>query len=524
MGTGRKIAGVSLRFRLVAGLVLLMMAGLTIFGVVTYELYSHSQYRQLRAQLESSVPDVTQGLYQQAGLPRPNANNAINANNGEPPAEGNHGDLDYPGEFVSGGPSPEGGGNTMSIPGVFGELISRSGEVLSSVSQPDQPEIPKDVLDRETTKSQVIRTGSVKGSTSWLAYIGPKDQNGNRAIVAITTTNIENSLNRLILIEVSGAAVLLVILSTGAMLVLRRGLSPLERMADTAGQIAAGRLEMRVRVEDEKSELGQLAIAFNKMLDEIEGAFEERDETERRLRQFLADASHELKTPLTSIRGFAELFRLGAEDSRLDNATIMRRIEEESVRMKSLVEDLLLLARLDQVRPPETVPIELSVLAADACSDAIAVAPDRPVTLSAPEPLVVDGDEAHLRQALANLVSNGLRYSPPGSPLEVSALRRGTMAVLEVRDHGPGLEPEALEHAFDRFWQKDAARAGAGAGLGLSIVAAIVAEHGGTVSATNVPDGGALFTICLPLSPASSKGEAEEYTRPPELYGSAAAQ
>ena len=240
------------------------------------------------------------------------------------------------------------------------------------------------------------------------------------------------------LIESLGAASLLLILSVGAGFVLRRGLSPLERMADTAKDIAAGDLSQRVEVKQENTEVGELAVAFNTMLDEIQQAFSERDATEDRLRQFLADASHELRTPLTSIQGFAELFRLSAENPRVDKATIMRRIEEESSRMKGLVEDLLLLARLDQVRQTERAPVDLSVLAADACSDATAAAPGRPVTLHAPQPVVILGVEPHLRQALGNLVTNALNHTPPGTAIDVSAHVEGGEAVIAVRDHGPG--------------------------------------------------------------------------------------
>jgi two-component system, OmpR family, sensor kinase len=166
--------------------------------------------------------------------------------------------------------------------------------------------------------------------------------------------------------------------------------------------------------------------------------------------------------------------------------------------MKTLVEDLLLLARLDQTRPIERVPVDLAVLAADACSDAVAAAPDRPVTLDAPEPVVVLGDRDHLRQAIANLVTNALRHTPPGTPIEVSTGIAGDTATVAVRDHGPGLDDDAPAHVFDRFWQADRARVGKGAGLGLSIVAAIAAEHGGDATAANAPDGGAVFTIRLP--------------------------
>ena len=168
-----------------------------------------------------------------------------------------------------------------------------------------------------------------------------------------------------------------------------------------------------------------------------------------------------------------------------------------------MVDDLLLLARLDQTRAAERAPVDLAVLAADACSDAVAIAPDRAVSLDAPEPVVVLGDRDHLRQAIANVVANALRHTPGGTPLEVSATLEGEWAAVRVRDHGGGLDAEALEHAFDRFWQADEARVGTGAGLGLAIVAAIASEHGGTASAANAGGGGAVFTVRLPLTAAS---------------------
>jgi two-component system OmpR family sensor kinase len=314
---------------------------------------------------------------------------------------------------------------------------------------------------------------------------------------------VRSSLSRLIAIEAAAAAGLLALVALGAWLILRRGLRPLERMAATAGTIsAAGELATRVEPADDRSEVGQLGLALNTMLGKLEVSFAEQEATERRLRQFLADASHELRTPLTSIQGFAELFRLGAGHDQVDLAVTMRRIEEESARMKDLVDDLLTLARLDQTRPIERVDVDLAVLAADACSDAVAAQPDRPVTLDAPEPVVVHGDRDLLRQAIANLVGNALRHTPAGLPVEVTAatVPDGQATVL-VRDHGPGLDEAALAHAFDRFWQADPSRSEEGAGLGLAIVAGIAAEHGGAASAANVPTadgGGARFTLTLP--------------------------
>jgi two-component system OmpR family sensor kinase len=321
---------------------------------------------------------------------------------------------------------------------------------------------------------------------------------GDAIVVAVPMDELTASLNRLVLIESAAAVALLAALAVGAWLILRRGLRPLEHMATSARSITAGDLSQRVAPADGHSEVGQLGLALNTMLGELEDAFAERDATEHRLRQFLADASHELRTPLTSIQGFAELFRVGGEKDHVDLAIIMRRIEEESARMKVLVEDLLLLARLDETRPVERAPVDLAVLAADACSDAVAADPGRPVTLDATGPVIVFGDEDHLRQAIANMVSNALTHTVAGTPIEVSAARTNGHAIVVVRDHGAGLDNAALHHVFDRFWRADRARVGSGSGLGLSIVAAIAQEHGGDISVANAEGGGARFELTLP--------------------------
>jgi two-component system OmpR family sensor kinase len=472
----------TLRLRLVLGLVIMTLAGLTLFGVATYSLYSHSQYQRLDAQIRSSVPFVKEQLSERAGLGDQHFPDGGFPRGGEGQAPGGHG----------GGPPP------LGAFGTYAELRDQDGTVVAVVapSSTETPSLPSNL--KGSSEERFFTTGSTSGSEQWRTLV--TTDNGNTVVIAVPTGEVSNSLHRLTLIEVFGGAVLLAILCAGSWIILRRGLRPLEEMASTAGEIAGGDLSQRVAPADEVSEVGRLGLALNTMLDEIEEAFAERDATEQRLRQFLADASHELRTPLTSIQGFAELFRLGGGNEHADQATIMRRIEQESARMKVLVEDLLLLARLDQTRPVERKPVDLAVLAADACTDAVAVAPDRPVTLDAPSPVVVLGDQSLLRQAVANLVSNAVRHTPPGTAIEVGARLEGGSAVVRVRDHGPGLDESALAHVFDRFWQADRARVGAGAGLGLSIVAGIAAEHGGTATAANAVDGGAVFTLQLPLN------------------------
>jgi two-component system OmpR family sensor kinase len=281
---------------------------------------------------------------------------------------------------------------------------------------------------------------------------------------------------------------------------------PLERIASTAGDIAGGDLSRRVEPAEPDTEIGRLGLALNAMLAQIETAFAERAASEDRLRRFVADASHELRTPLTAIRGYAELFRRGAAERPEDLARAMRRIEDEAARMGLLVEDLLLLARLDQGRPLERGPVDLVAVAGDALADLSAIEPDRPVTFEHPDRLVVSGDEARLRQVAGNLVTNARIHTPEGTGVHVRVRASDGQAVLEVADEGPGLPPGEENLVFERFYRADAARArtgdSQGTGLGLSIVAAIVAAHGGSVSAGSPPSGrGAYFMVALPLTP-----------------------
>ena len=389
----------------------------------------------------------------------------------------------------------------MAPGGTYGELRDRTGAILSRVQSPttaSQPRLPAS-LPVPTAAGRLFTAGSTSGSGGFRVLEMPAGAvPGGTLILAVPNSVVTNRLHELVLIEAGGALILLVLLSAGSWLVLRRGLRPLERMAGTARSISTGDLSQRVTPSGGPSEVGQLGLALNTMLEDIETAFRQRDATELRLRQFLADASHELRTPLTSIQGFAELFRISGEDARVDLPTILRRIEEESARMKLLVEDLLLLARLDQTRVAERAPVDLAVVAADACSDAAATAPGRTITLDAPEPVVIAGDEAHLRQAVANLMTNALRHTPDGTAIEVSACSADGSAVLSIRDHGRGLSPVDMAHAFDRFWQADKARVGTGAGLGLAIVSSIAAEHGGNATVADAPAGGAIFSIRLP--------------------------
>ncbi len=505
----------SLRLRLVLGLAAMLVVGLAVSGVLTYSFYAPSQYQGLDGQLRSSEPLVSAQLLRQVGL-APQATNA--GTPGGPPGGGGGGGGGGGSGPGSGGP---GGRPTVVVPlGTYGELLTQGGTLRTQIQYGTttsyRPALPSP-LPRPGSQPTLVTTGSTAGGASWrvLIDVAPPAAAGDLVVIAFPTASVQSALDQLVVVELGVALGLLVVLMAVAWLMLRSGLRPLEEMASTARSITGGDLSQRVGPERGAREVVALGTALDTMLGDLEVAFAERDATEQRLRQFLADVSHELRTPLTSIQGFAELFRMGVSSEHVDEATIVRRIEDEAARMRRLVEDLLLLARLDQAPAVARVPVDLAVLAADACSDAVATDPAREVTLAAPAPVVVDGDEGHLRQAIGNLVGNAIGHTPPGTPIEVAARSDAGDAVVEVRDHGAGLDEEALAHVFDRFWQADRARAGTGAGLGLAIVAAIAAEHGGRVSAANADGAGAVFRVTLPLAGAPLPTDSSEALRVP---------
>jgi two-component system OmpR family sensor kinase len=339
---------------------------------------------------------------------------------------------------------------------------------------------------------------------------GPVVFEGDVLVVATPLSDVTATLHKLVWTElgVSAAALALAVLIGSSMV--RLGLRPLDDMADTADEIAGGRLDRRVAVVDDGTEVGRLGAALNAMLTRIEGAFAEKEASESRLRRFVTDASHELRTPLTSIRGYAELFRRGADRRPEDLAKVMSRIEAEATRMGVLVEDLLLLARLDQGRRPETVPVDLEWLVREAVDAARAVEPDRPLRTELVERPIVMGDRNRLRQVIDNLLVNVRVHTPADAPATVRVRTENGHAVVEVEDGGPGLPPDAGERVFERFYRADPSRSldSGGVGLGLSIVQAITAAHGGTASAGPGHDGGACFRITLPLAPAEPQDEA----------------
>jgi two-component system, OmpR family, sensor kinase len=355
-------------------------------------------------------------------------------------------------------------------------------------------------------------------------------------IVGTDVSSVYTTIQQLTGVDVVVSIVILSVLALAGFAVVQANLRPLVDIEETAGEIAAGHLNRRVPERDPRTEIGSLGRSLNIMLNQIESAFHAREkseeaahQSEERMRRFIADASHELRTPLTAIRGFAEYYRQRggivrdygngevASDAGLtpdDLERIMRRVEKEAARMGLLVEDLLLLARLDQQRPLARQPVDLLTLAADAVHDARLLAPARDIELKV-QPgaaFLVIGDEAKLRQVIGNLMSNALTHTQDGTPIEVSIssgvldprASEPTQAVLlDVIDHGPGMTPEQAGRVFERFYRADQARTRAtgGSGLGLAIVDALVTAHGGIASVHTAEGQGATFRIALPLAP-----------------------
>jgi two-component system OmpR family sensor kinase len=351
-------------------------------------------------------------------------------------------------------------------------------------------------------------------------------------VVAISLASLDATRQLLLIIEAIVGGIVLALIGIVATVVVALGLRPLTRMERTAEAIAGGELDRRVADSDPRTETGRLGAALNVMLGRLAAALRERERSEQRLRQFVADASHELRTPLTSIRGFAELYRRGGARTPAEVELLTGRIEAEAIRMGVLVEDLLLLARLDQERALDITDVDLLVLAADAVHDAKAREPDRPVTLSQGSGAVhVLGDEHKLRQVVANLVTNALTHTPAGTPVHLTVrphllpandeppvAQAGmhqqpstALGVLEVHDEGHGIPPDQAAQVFDRFYSRfystDLGRADGrrahnrgGSGLGLAITAAILEAHNGRIELHTAPRRGTTFRVLLPLA------------------------
>ncbi len=331
--------------------------------------------------------------------------------------------------------------------------------------------------------------------------------------VALPINSVSDTVSTVITFFLLVSAIIVGTGGVAGYFLVRRSLRPLKQIEEVAGKIARGELSERLADYPAETEVGSLTLSLNTMLAQIEGAFRERDATERKIQQFVSDASHELRTPLAAIRGYGELYRLGAVPPE-DVGDVMARIESESTRMGSLVVNLLTLARIDENRPLILEDVNLTELALSLKSDLEALDRERPVQLLGlteqrpPANLTVHADRDQLTQVLVNLVGNIHRYTPEASPVELRVGIRGGWAVIVITDHGPGIPSGEHDRIFERFYRTDQSRArtSGGSGLGLSIVAGIITAHGGTVSPSTTPGGGLTITVQLPLDPPKVPG------------------
>jgi two-component system OmpR family sensor kinase len=467
----------SLRGRLLIGVISLVAIGLLVSDVATYATLQSSLVNKIDEQLQK--PSTVATARALLASPTCNPRFATSADS-------------FQGGTIIALIAPDGTvGNACFLGGV-GNAGTTAGPVLPK-------SLPSGREGKPVAPYTVEGTGGVPQyrMSSWREGAFP----GQVVVFAVPLTQVQSTLSQLLQLEVLIGTGVLGAVAVLALLIIRIGLRPLEKMGEVAQDIAAGDLTRRVEPSTPKTEIGRLGLALNGMLSQIEAAFAERTESNTRLRRFIADASHELRTPLTSIRGYSEMLRRGASKSPTDAEVARRRIEEESVRMSVLVDDMLLIARLDQGRPLESKPVDLQGIAEDAAADARAVAPQREITLSAPERVVVKGDDTRLRQVLGNLVRNAIVHTPQQTAIEIAVSTVDGVGRVSVADHGPGLPAEELDRIFEPFYRADPSRSrdSGGAGLGLSIVSAVVSAHGGHVTVIETKGGGATFEVELPL-------------------------
>ncbi len=510
----------SLRLRLLLAVGLISIIALVVADFATYSALRSSLYNQVDQQLaHQPVPtltaDAVTGTVALACLsPR--------TDNGSGPV-GNSG----------GGPSSASGQRFQNVFGFsYVGVVSQKGAVVDGLecpayveSHPYRPQLPSVIAGFSTqpdgTQVASFTTGAIaSGGPAFrvrATKIAGPNFNGDVLVQAQALVNQTSTLHTLFLTELAVTAGALVLALAGGWWLVRLGLRPLEDVERTADSIAAGNLEQRVPGAEQSTEVGRLARALNVMLERIQAAFAARlasearlKENEHHLRQFVSDASHELRTPIAAVSAYAELFERGGADQPDDLPRIVAGIRTETARMDRLVNDLLTLARLDEGVPMETAPVELVSVASEAVRTATAVGPEWPVRFWAAHPVEVIGDKDRLRQVIDNLLANVRAHTPPGTATTVRLNQVGDEeAELEVRDSGPGMPTEDARHVFERFYRSDPARSrtSGGSGLGLSIVSAIVAAHGGSVVAVSSPGHGMAVTVRIPLSTPELDGD-----------------
>lgn len=482
----------SLRSRLVLGVLVLATIGLVAADLATYT--------SLRSFLISRTDTSLQAAHQEAEA--------------ELLGTGLPGSTDEPRERDSAPAVGRLQNLTRSLPGLYIETRNSAGKTLFSgqvaelpntETPPSAPRLPKSISLAAATGTQPDRVSyftvsSSKGDVRYRVRASLDPGSTTMLILATSLSGVDGTLHRLGLVELMVTAAVLLAIALLGLWVVRVGLRPLDAIGRTAAGIAAGDLTQRVERAEDRTEVGRLGLALNTMLGQIESAFKARAASEEKLRRFVADASHELRTPLAAVRAYAELFKRGADKRPEDLERAMTGISRESARMTLLVEDLLLLARLDEGRPLERERVELTEIVREAVETARTVDPDRVIELDT-EQAVVLGDGHRLRQMVDNLLSNTRAHTPADASVSVSVATLNGNALLSVQDSGPGMTGEEQERVFERFYRADPSRSRArgGVGLGLAIVSAVAEAHGGEVAVRSEPGKGSRFEISLPL-------------------------
>jgi signal transduction histidine kinase len=481
-GRGR----LSLRSRLLAGLIAITALFLVVMGVVTTVVVGNIEQDQFNTDLGLTIKET---LPEIASLPNGYAAAYINLRSGSTGvlsgSSDTAGDLE---SLLS---------NLLATGQARSYFTQNPASTLFTISQPSEPTL--------TAIWRLVTVG-----TNSKSLLPP----GRNILLVARPNSAVGSYDRVLIVaELITGAILLALLALGGRWLISRGLAPLDRMASTADMITSrGDLTARMPDPGDHAEAGRLAAAINTMLDRIQQAFGARWASEQKVRQFAADASHELRTPLTTIRGYAELYRQGAlGPDRLPNA--MRRIEQEADRMSSLVAELLELARLDRNSSLDLTDTDMAELVRDAVADAKAVEPARPVSATTPPQLIVVADEPRIRQVLANLLGNVREHTAPETPVAVRLAQAGQGALLEVTDAGEGMSDEATARAFDRFYRGGHNGQGHGSGLGLSIVQAIAAAHGGHAMLKSAVGAGTSVQFWIPFRPP---GQPDRDTEDPQ--------
>jgi two-component system OmpR family sensor kinase len=371
----------------------------------------------------------------------------------------------------------------------------RSASVLVGGDPGLRPKLPGDLV----AIARARRALTVAGGGNAPLRLTARREAGGILVVTTSLSDVNQTVGHLELILAVGSAAAAALAGLGTAWIARRGLRPVEQMAAQADGITLGDLTHRVGPHDPRTEVGRLGTALNGMLARLEAEVAEREASQELMRQFFADASHELRNPLASLRANAELYQQGALARRSEVDEAMRRIGSEARRMSGLVDSMLRLARLDQHPDREHEPVDLSALAADCAERAMISDPGRQWAADIAPGLVVTGDEELLRQAIDNLLANVRAHTPPGTPASISAAARGGCAQIEVRDAGPGVPASELPRIFDRFYRAGTpSRSGPGSGLGLAIVSAVAAAHDGRARAALAEPAGLRVTLTLP--------------------------